>query len=128
MIERTTTWNASLRKRVAEFADETPHASVFLFSTHSVLSAVLDNPEEHDFSRDDIAQEGGVIWEDELHLTTEVRAIIAAKLVHALVGNAESGYSGPSALSLLCEGRTSQLGLGYYAWEMLLDSHCAINI
>ena len=90
MINRTTTWNESLRRRVEEFADETPHASVFLFSTHAAISAILDNPEEYDFQPDDVTQEGGGIWDDELHLTTEVHAIIAGQLVHGLVGDSQS--------------------------------------
>ncbi|VDB82982.1 unnamed protein product [Peniophora sp. CBMAI 1063] len=87
MINRTTAWNDSLRRRVGEFAEETPRASVFLFSTHAVLSSILDDPSLHGFTSDDIAREGGAIWEDELHPTTEVHAIIADKLAHALVGD-----------------------------------------
>ncbi|KZV64923.1 carbohydrate esterase family 16 protein [Peniophora sp. CONT] len=90
MIDRTTTWNDSLRERVAEFADETPRASVFLFSVHAVLCAVLDKPEVYGFMADDIAREDGAIWEDELHLTTEVHAIIAKGLVGALFSDSRS--------------------------------------
>ena len=90
MINRTTAWNESLRTRVGEFADETPHASVFLFSTHAVISALLDNPDDYSFQSEDVTQDGGRIWEDELHLTTEVHAIIAEQLVHGLVGDSQS--------------------------------------
>lgn len=84
MINRTIAWNDSLRLRVAEFADETPHASVFLFSTHAVVSAVLDDPGAYGLRSDDVARAGGQIWEDELHLTTELHKVLAERLVGAL--------------------------------------------
>ncbi|KZV76033.1 carbohydrate esterase family 16 protein [Peniophora sp. CONT] len=85
MIERTTAWNDALENRVQELATETPRASVFLFSANAVLSAVLDDPEEYDFTSDDVEMEGGAIWEDELHPTSEVHSILADRLLQALL-------------------------------------------
>lgn len=85
MIERTATWNESLQRRVEEFAAETPRASVFLFSANAVLSAVLDDPEEYDFTFEDVEMEGGAIWEDELHPTSEVHSVLADRLLRALL-------------------------------------------
>lgn len=66
------------------FVSESSRASLFLFSTYDIVSAILDNPEEYDFAEDDVTQEAGAIWQDELHLTTEVHAILAERLKCAL--------------------------------------------
>ncbi|VDB97155.1 unnamed protein product [Peniophora sp. CBMAI 1063] len=85
MAERTNAWNESLYRRVHEFAAETPRASVFLFSANAVLSAVLDDPEEYEFTPDDVETECGPIWADDLHPTAEVHSILADCLVDALL-------------------------------------------
>ena len=87
MVERTAAWNESLHRRVEEFAVDTPRASVFLFSVNAALRAVLDDPEEYDFAADDSETEGGAIWADELHPTSEVHAVLAEHLLSALLSS-----------------------------------------
>ena len=70
--------------RAKSFTSEYKHVSLFLFSSYQVLSSVLDHPEEYGFQEDDVSQEGGGIWADDLHLSSEVHAILAERLEHAL--------------------------------------------
>ena len=83
--EHVAAWNERLRLQAAEFRDSTAEASVALFSSYEVLEKVLDDPEEYDFCEDDAAREGGKIWQDELHLTSEVHDIIAEHIVGYLL-------------------------------------------
>ena len=70
--------------RAKSFTSEYKHVSFFLFSSYRVLSSILDNPEEYGFQEDDVSQEGGGIWADDLHLTSEAHAILAERLEQAL--------------------------------------------
>ncbi|KAI8969540.1 SGNH hydrolase-type esterase domain-containing protein [Trametes punicea] len=65
--ERVKTWNELLQTHATEF----------------------DDPLKYDFSEDDPTEEGGSIWVDELHLTSEVQDIVAEQLLKALL-NTES--------------------------------------
>ncbi|TFK85888.1 carbohydrate esterase family 16 protein [Polyporus arcularius HHB13444] len=76
---RVETWNESLRTRVAEFAESTSQASVFLWSTHAALAEILDDPEEFGFAAGDVTDEGGNIWLDEIHATSSVHKIMAER-------------------------------------------------
>ncbi|KAF9793250.1 hypothetical protein BJ322DRAFT_1033723, partial [Thelephora terrestris] len=67
--ERVQTWNELLRTQANDFAKGSSNATVFMFSSHHVLSEVLDEPLDLDFTEDDPETEGGGIWADELHLT-----------------------------------------------------------
>ncbi|THU92330.1 hypothetical protein K435DRAFT_829659 [Dendrothele bispora CBS 962.96] len=73
---RVDTWNEELRNQVSQFIEDTPTATVSRFSIHGLLSAILDDPEGYDFTESDSTEEGGAIWADELHLTSEVHKII----------------------------------------------------
>jgi phospholipase/lecithinase/hemolysin len=81
---RYTTWNELLHYHVKNFASDSGNVSVFLFSAHQVVSAVLDDPEEFGFAEDDVSEQGGAIWMDEMHMTSEVHAIIAERIEVAL--------------------------------------------
>lgn len=83
MKNRVDTWNELLDTAVHEFAASTT-ATIMLFSSHEVISAILDEPEQHGFAQDD-AKEIGSIWEDELHLTSAVHDILAERLVTKLL-------------------------------------------
>ncbi|KAH6910826.1 hypothetical protein BKA70DRAFT_94336 [Coprinopsis sp. MPI-PUGE-AT-0042] len=77
---RVAAWNESLKSRVDEFSEETPNATVTTFSAHELLTEILDSPEDHGFTEEDVEEEGGSVWLDDLHLTTEVHEIIAKRL------------------------------------------------
>ncbi|KAK1221482.1 hypothetical protein PQX77_015716 [Marasmius sp. AFHP31] len=77
---RVQTWNEEFRTQIAEFQENTATTKVAIFSFHGVLSKILDDPEEFDFTEDDSTTEGGAIWVDELHLTSEVHEIIAEQI------------------------------------------------
>jgi hypothetical protein len=83
---RYDTWNALLRARLLGFISSTPSVNVFLFSLHHTISQILDVPGAFGFTRDDVALYDGPIWEDHLHLTVEVHAVIADEIIHALFG------------------------------------------
>ena len=48
------------------------------------LSPTLDYPEKYGFQEDDVTQESGAIWADELHFTSNVHAILAERIEQAL--------------------------------------------
>ncbi|KAL1747304.1 hypothetical protein HDZ31DRAFT_80542 [Schizophyllum fasciatum] len=74
-------WNRTLRAKVAELKSATPEMKVAIFSIHNVFTAVLDRPEKHGFTKEDLTKEGGAIWADEVHATPAVQEIVAKWLV-----------------------------------------------
>ena len=82
--ERVKTWNELLRGQIAEFSTSSQEATTFLFSSHQVLSDVMDNPDKYDLAGDDPETGGGGIWEDDLHLAAEVHEVLADCLLKAL--------------------------------------------
>ncbi|KAI5992069.1 SGNH hydrolase-type esterase domain-containing protein [Pisolithus albus] len=84
MEERVKAWNESFQAQVTEFGASSKEATVLLFSSHQVFTEVLDDPLEFDFSEDDPTTEGGGIWVDDLHMTTEVHDIFAQRLLTSM--------------------------------------------
>ena len=78
--ERYERWNELLLAQAEEFAESSKKATVLVFSSHDVLSDVLDKPEEYGFQRSDVDEAGEGIWEDQLHLTSAVHHILAEQL------------------------------------------------
>ncbi|KAK0190521.1 hypothetical protein F5146DRAFT_929368 [Armillaria mellea] len=78
------TWSDLLRARPSEFATSTSQATVFVFSSHKLLSDVLGDPLEYDFGENHPDDEGGAIWEDDLHLTPAAHMILADRLLSSL--------------------------------------------
>ncbi|TBU21927.1 hypothetical protein BD311DRAFT_771330 [Dichomitus squalens] len=85
--DRVETWNETLQTQTTEFGLSSTEATVFLSSAHQVLTDVLDDPLEYEFSEGDPADEGGGIWVDELHLTSEVHDILAEQLLRAVLNS-----------------------------------------
>ena len=83
--DRVQTWNKLLQEHSTNFGLSSREATVLLFSAHRVLTDVLDDPLEYDFNEDDPADEGGSIWADDLHLTSEVHDIVAQQLLNSLL-------------------------------------------
>ncbi|KAH7922567.1 hypothetical protein BV22DRAFT_1094380 [Leucogyrophana mollusca] len=84
VVDRYLTWNRLLKSRIEAFASDNKNASVILFSVHSVITAILDDPTKYGFQEEDVTDEGGGIWLDELHFTSDVHSIIAQQLERAL--------------------------------------------
>ncbi|TDL18023.1 hypothetical protein BD410DRAFT_901086 [Rickenella mellea] len=84
IAERYEKWNEDLKAYAKDFAEESPQATVFLFSSHAVVTEILDDPDDFDFQEDDVDREGGAIWIDQLHLSSEVHSILAERLKKAL--------------------------------------------
>ena len=82
--ERVETWNKLLRIQAKDFAEGSEKATIFVFSSHRVLTEVLDEPLDFDFVEEDLETEGGSIWTDDLHLTPAVHAILADRLLDSL--------------------------------------------
>ncbi|TFY56041.1 hypothetical protein EVG20_g9087 [Dentipellis fragilis] len=87
MEERVRTWNDLLRTQATEFGTSSKEATVLLFSSHQALLEVLEDPSEFGFSEDDPDTEGGGIWEDDLHLTTDVHDHLAERLLASVVSS-----------------------------------------
>ncbi|KAL1664851.1 hypothetical protein GGF50DRAFT_54019, partial [Schizophyllum commune] len=77
---RVNAWNDHLRAKVTEWTSET-QAKTTLFSSHEVITGILDEPEKYEFSKEDVAKEGGEIWVDDLHLSSAVHRILAERIV-----------------------------------------------
>jgi len=84
--ERVQTWNELLRKGADDLESGSVNATIFLFSSHRVLTEVLDKPLDFDFAEDDPETEAAGIWADELHLTSAIHTIFAGHLWDSLVG------------------------------------------
>jgi hypothetical protein len=82
--DRVKTWNDLLQQQANEFGNTYKDGTLFLFSSYQVLMDVLDGPLEYDFSEDDVTTEGGGIWADDLHLTSEMHDILGTQLRTAL--------------------------------------------
>ncbi|EKM74491.1 hypothetical protein AGABI1DRAFT_47884, partial [Agaricus bisporus var. burnettii JB137-S8] len=78
--ERVETWNKLLRTQAIEFQSKTTDATVLIFSSHKLFSDILDDPLEHEFTEDDPETEGGGIWVDDLHPTSEVHDILGEQI------------------------------------------------
>jgi hypothetical protein len=59
-------------------------ATVVVFSSHQVLTEVLDEPLDFDSAEDDPKTEGAGIWAGDLHLTPAVHAILVIHLLDSL--------------------------------------------
>lgn len=82
--ERVTTWNDLLQSQASEFHAGSESASMFIFSSHRTLVDVFDDPTAHGFEESDSTEEGGGIWEDELHLTADMHRVLAERLLTSL--------------------------------------------
>ena len=85
MKDRVKTWNDLLQAQTTEFGLSSKEATVILFSAHQVLAEVLEDPLAYDFSEEDPTNEGGCIWVDDLHLTSEVHDILGERLLTSLL-------------------------------------------
>ena len=63
---------------------EEAQTKMTLFSSHEVISDILDNPERYGFSKEDVAKEGGEIWVDDLHLSSAVHRILAERFLERI--------------------------------------------
>ena len=82
--ERVETWNELLRSQAKDFVEGDEKVTIFVFSTHQVLTEVLDEPPDFDFVEEDPETEGTGIWADGLHLIPAVHAILAERLLESL--------------------------------------------
>ena len=53
-----------------------------IFSAHAALTDILDRPLEYaEFEESDVVVEGGAIWDDEIHVTSDMNEIFALRLL-----------------------------------------------
>lgn len=82
MHQRVEEWNKLLREKVAEFQHDVPQANITIFSSHAVITDVLDRPHEYcNFEASDTMKEGGAIWSDDCHVSSAVNEILALRLL-----------------------------------------------
>jgi phospholipase/lecithinase/hemolysin len=86
--DNLTTWNSELARMATTFASSLPDATVMIFSSWDTFNRVLDNPADYGFNEDHVGKEGGQIWVDHLHPTSEMHAVIARDLVAFLESQA----------------------------------------
>jgi len=78
-------WNELLIGQANDFTRGSNKATVFVFSSHQVLTEVLDEPLDFDFTEEDAETEGAGIWADDSHLTPSVHAIFAERMLDSLI-------------------------------------------
>lgn len=78
-------WNELLLSNAEELASSSENATILLFSSHRLLSEILNGPSDYGFDEDDVIEAGEKIWEDQLHLTSDVHEILAQQLEEALL-------------------------------------------
>ena len=85
--ERVHAWNELLIGQANDFAKGSDKATVFVFSSHRVLTEVLGKPVDFDFAEEDAETECAGIWADDLHVTPAVHAILAERLLDSLINS-----------------------------------------
>lgn len=78
-------WNELLLSNAEELASSSENATILVFSSHRLFSELLNGPGNYGFDEDDVTEAGGKIWEDQLHLTSDVHGILAQQLKEALL-------------------------------------------
>ena len=63
-----------------------------VYSSYDTFTRVLDDPELHGFTPEDVSKKGGAIWRDDLHPTSAMHAIIANDMAQLL--NKQPAYIG----------------------------------
>jgi hypothetical protein len=69
---------------VSNFAQEASQATAFVFSSHAVVESILNDPHKYGFIENDVTQEEGGIWLDDLHLTNDVHRVLSQRIIAAL--------------------------------------------
>ncbi|EIW82317.1 carbohydrate esterase family 16 protein, partial [Coniophora puteana RWD-64-598 SS2] len=80
-------WNSLLQTHATQFGITYKEATVLVFSSHQVLTGVLDVPSKYGFSDHEPTTECGGIWMDDLHLTSEVHEILGEQLLVSVLGS-----------------------------------------
>jgi phospholipase/lecithinase/hemolysin len=78
-------WNQRLEQCAFQFGNTTKDATVLLFSSSKFLNGILDDPEKHGFTKEDVKKRAGGIWSDHIHLTDPVHEILSTQIMAAIV-------------------------------------------
>ena len=84
IASRIEEWNDSLVTHASDFVSNNTQATMLVFSSHKVLSEILDNPGAYGFVENAKSVVGRGIWWDILHLTPAVHKIIANRISSVL--------------------------------------------
>jgi hypothetical protein len=74
------TFNDLLNSCIDKFHSAHLKSNLELFSSHQILSCILDYPGEYGFTPSDVTKTFSGIWSDGLHLTEEAMRWIGAHL------------------------------------------------
>ncbi|TFY55078.1 hypothetical protein EVJ58_g8477 [Rhodofomes roseus] len=83
-------WNERLCAAAREFAGDHEDVSLFVFSSHKVLSDLLDDPEAFGFAEEDRTEENGKIWTEhpqwgiDVSVSDGVHRLLADKITLAM--------------------------------------------
>jgi biotin-(acetyl-CoA carboxylase) ligase len=87
-IDRSQTfkkWNQELERYVRLFANSHPkEITAMIYSSYDTFNRVLDHPELHGFTLEDIDRKGSSIWHADIHPTSAMHDIIARDIVRLL--------------------------------------------
>ncbi|KAH9842374.1 uncharacterized protein C8Q71DRAFT_876129 [Rhodofomes roseus] len=79
-------WNDRLLVAAREFTNGHSDASLFVLSSHEILSELLDNPNKFGFDKKDAAEANQRIWmsEADFSISDEVHRLLGERMGHAL--------------------------------------------
>ncbi|KAH9842384.1 uncharacterized protein C8Q71DRAFT_201096 [Rhodofomes roseus] len=79
-------WNDRLLVAAREFTNGHSDASLFVLSSHEILSELLDNPNKFGFDKKDAAEANKRIWmsEADFSISDEVHRLLGERMGHAL--------------------------------------------
>ena len=73
-------FNDELRYGMEEFTSENMETSMEMFSSDTVLNSILDTPRDYGFKESDVVKEGGMIWEDGIHLSDGAMEVLGREM------------------------------------------------
>jgi phospholipase/lecithinase/hemolysin len=78
-------WNSGLYTSILDFSAAHEDITTLLYSSYATFNQLLDNPQGHGFDQKDVKKQGGCIWVDHLHPTSQVHDWIAKHIAEFLV-------------------------------------------
>lgn len=77
-------WNIALHSGVSKFASEHSDATTMVFRVHELFHKALDSPELFNLDPTTVNDEGGSVWFDPIHISSQMHRIVADGLISFL--------------------------------------------
>lgn len=77
-------WNLALHSKVSNFASEHSDVTAMVFPVHELFRTVLDSPAVFNLDASTVNDEGGSVWFDSIHITSQMHRVVADGLIEFL--------------------------------------------